>query len=144
MACHSKLIRFASCLLLLIFVAAGCVSLRFDRFSEGTDVPVPASDLKEGKATLTEILDRYGAPTDIIDMDGRFALIYRKSFYRGGQLSIGIPLSDLHFQSGLKMEAIGNLLRHDLLALFFTPDGILTGVQYEQGAGHPFWDTFWK
>lgn len=130
--------------LLLILIVSGCVSIRFDRINKGAEVPMPAAELREGKTTLSEALARYGAPTDVVDLDGKFALMYKKSFYQGGQISLGIPLSDLFFQSSIKMEATGNLLRHDLLALFFTPDGILTETMYERGASHPFWGSFWK
>jgi hypothetical protein len=132
------------CLLLLILIFSGCVSLRFDRINKGADVPMPSADLKEGKATLADVLKHYGAPTDVVDMNGKFALLYKKSFYQGGQISIGIPLSDLLFQPNLRVEAAGNLMRHDLLALFFTPDGILSGTMYERGASQPFWESFWK
>lgn len=144
MACHFNFRPLALLLLLLILIFSGCVSLRFDRISKGGDVPSPSADLKEGKATLADVLKHYGAPTDIVDMNGKFALIYKKSFYQGGQISIGIPLSDLLFQSSLRMEAAGNLMRHDLLALFFTPEGILSETMYERGASQPFWKSFWK
>jgi hypothetical protein len=144
MPCHFKIRLTTLFLLLLILIVSGCVSIRFDRINNGTEISLPAAALKEGKTTLAEALTQYGAPADIVDMDGKFALLYRKSFYQGGQISIGIPLSDLFFQSSLKLEATGNLLRHDLLALFFTPEGILTETKYERGASQPFWGSFWK
>lgn len=144
MACHFNFRPLALGLLLLTLIFSGCVSVRFDRINKGADVPTPAVGLKEGTATLAEVLKQYGAPTDIIDMDGKFALLYKKSFYQGGQISLGIPLSDLLFQSSLRVEAAGNLLRHDLLALFFTPDGILVETMYERGASQPFWESLWK
>ena len=145
MGCRFKFSRFALIpVLLASLIIPGCVSLRFDRISAGTEVPVPAADLKEGEATLGDVLARYGAPTEVIDMKGQFALLYRKSFYQGGQLSLGVPLSDVMIGSSLRMDAAGNLLRHDLLALFFTPDGVLAGSLYERGASRPFWGTFWK
>ena len=143
MACpfnRSYLIFF----LLMTLILSGCVSLRFDRISRGTDVPLPSAELKEGTATLTDVLIHYGAPTEILDMNGKFALIYKKSFYQGGQLSVGIPLSDLLFPSTLRFEAAGTLMRHDLLALIFTPEGILSETMYERGASYPFWESFWK
>jgi len=143
MACRFNFRPFALGLLLATLILSGCVSLRLDRINNGSDVPAPAAHLKEGTATLAEALDHYGAPTDIVEMKGKFALLYRKSFYRGGQISIGIPLSDFFLKPSAKVEATGNLLRHDLLALFFTPDGILTGTMYERGASQPFWESFW-
>lgn len=144
MACRFNIRSLALGLLLTTLIFSGCVSMRFDRINKGADVPEPAAHLKEGTATLAEILSHYGAPTDVVDMKGNFALLYKKSFYQGGQISIGIPLSDLYFRSSLKIEATGNLLRHDLLALFFTPDGILAETMYERGASQPFWKSFWK
>lgn len=144
MACHFNFRPLALCLLLLILIFSGCVSLRLDRINKGTDVPIPSADLKEGKTTLADVLNHYGAPTDVVDMNGKFALLYKKSFYQGGQISIGIPLSDLLFQPSLKVEAAGNLMRHDLLALVFTLDGILSETMYERGASQPFWESFWK
>lgn len=144
-ACRFNVRLLALGLLLATLIFSGCVSLRFDRVNNGADVPPPAAHLKEGAATLADALSHYGAPADIVDMEGRFALIYKKSFYQGGQISIGIPLSDLLiFQTSVKFEATGNLLRHDLLALFFTPDGILVATMYERGASHPFWGSLWK
>jgi hypothetical protein len=144
MACRFKWRHLSIGLLLLIFLFSGCVSLRIDRINRGADVPVPSADLKEGKTTLAEVLSFYGAPTDIVDMKGKFALFYKRSFYQGGQISIGIPLTDMFLSPSLRMEATGNLLRHDLLALFFTPDGILRETLYEKGASQPFWGSFWK
>jgi hypothetical protein len=145
MACHFDLKPcFALCLLLLIPMIAGCLNARFEKISKGADVPAPSTGLKVGQATLTDALKQYGAPADIVDMNGKVALIYKKSFYQGGQISIGIPLSGLSFPSSLRMEATGSLMRHDLLALFFTPDGILSETMYERGASQPFWESFWK
>lgn len=145
-ACRFKFSRFALVpLLLLIWVIPGCLSLRIDRVNSGIEVPRPTADLEAGKATLGEVLARYGAPTEVVDLKGRFVLFYRKSFYHGGQFTLGIPLSDVASGgSTLRMDAAGNLLRHDLLALFFTPDGILSETKYERGADRPFWGTFWR
>jgi len=145
-ACRFEFSRFALvAILLLTLVIPGCVSLRIDRINSGAAVPPPAADLKEGKATLGDVLARYGAPTEVADLKGKFVLLYRKSFYQGGQISLGIPLSDVVAGgSTLRMDASGNLLRHDQLALFFTPDGILAETRYERGASRPFWGTYWK
>ena len=131
--------------LLATLIGSGCVNLRVNRINSGADVPSPAAHLREGTATLADALSHYGAPADVVDMNGRFALIYKKSFYQGGQISIGIPLSDvLIFQTSVKLEATGNLLRHDLLALFFTSEGILVATMYERGASNPFWGSLLK
>ena len=143
-ACPSEAKRLLIFLLLVaLLVISGCVSLRVDRISKGAEVPPPAPELKKGIATLTEVLARHGAPTDILDLQGKFALVYRRSYYRGGQISVGIPLSDV-IKTSFNLEATGNLLRHDLLVFVFTPDGILEEVTYEKGTDRPLWNTFWK
>ena len=143
-ACPSEAKRLLIFLLLVaLLVISGCISLRVDRISKGAEVPPPAPELKKGIATLTEVLARHGAPTDILDLQGKFALVYRRSYYRGGQISVGIPLSDV-IKTSFNLEATGNLLRHDLLVFVFTPDGILEEVTYEKGTDRPLWNTFWK
>lgn len=144
MVCHFRLHRYFIFLLLSLTVL-GCVSLRFDRVNLGAEVSPPkAAELQKGKTTLAEVLACYGAPTDVMSMQGKFALLYKKSFHQGGQLSFGIPLNNVLMGTNVKMEASGNLLRHDLLALFFTPDGILTETKYERGSSQPFWGSFWE
>lgn len=143
-ACPSEASRLLIFLLLVtLLVLSGCVSLRVDRISKGAEVPSPASDLKKGIATLTEVLSRHGAPTDIVDMQGKFALVYRRSYYRGGQISIGIPLGDV-IKTSFNLEAAGNLLQHDLLVFVFTRDGVLDEMTYEKGTDRPLWNTLWK
>ena len=95
MACPSKFGRLLFFLLFVTLITSGCVSLRVDMINKGAEVPPPAPELKEGRTTLTEVLAHYGAPTDILDMQGKFALVYKRTFYRGGQISFGIPLSEV-------------------------------------------------
>ncbi len=139
----SEASRLLISLLLATLVLSGCVSFRVDRISKGAEVPPPAPELKKGSATLTEVLVRHGAPTDILDLQGKFALVYRRSYYRGGQVSIGIPLSDI-IKTSFNLEAAGNLLRHDMLVFIFTRDGVLEETTYEKGTDRPLWNTFWK
>jgi hypothetical protein len=142
-ACPSDFRLLLFFLLLATLIFSGCVSLRVDRINDGADVPLPAPELKKGAAALTDVLARHGAPTDILDMRGKFALVYRRSYYRGGQISIGIPLSDV-IKTGFNLEAAGNLMRHDLLVFVFTNDGVLEEMTYEKGSERPLWNTFWK
>ena len=135
--------RLIFLLLVTLLVLSGCVSLRVDRISKGAEVPPPAPELIKGAATLTDVLARHGAPTDILDMQGKFALVYRRSYYRGGQISVGIPLSDV-IKTSFNLEAAGNPLQHDLLVFVFTRDGVLEEVTYEKGTERPLWNTFWK
>ena len=92
---------------------------------------------------MTEVLAHYGAPTDILDMQGKFALVYKRTFYRGGQISFGIPLSEV-IKTSFNLEATANLSRHDMLTLFFTNDGVLNEMIYEKGTNQPFWSSLWK
>lgn len=142
-ACPSDFRLLLFFLLLATLIFSGCVSLRVDRISKGGEIPLPAPELKKGEATLGEVLAHHGAPTDILDMQGKFALVYRRSYYRGGQISIGIPLSDV-IKTGLNLEAAGNLTRHDLLVFVFSNDGMLEDISYEKGTVRPFWNTFLK
>ena len=142
-ACPSESGRLLIFLLLAVMVLSGCVSLRVERINRGAEVPPPAPDLKKGEATLAEVLARHGAPTDILDLQGKFALVYRRSYYRGGQDSIGIPFSDI-VKTSFNLEAAGNLMRHDMLVFVFTDDGALEDMSYEKGTDRPLWNTFWK
>ena len=142
-ACPSESGRLLIFLLLAVMVRSGCVSLRVERINRGAEVPPPAPDLKKGEATLAEVLARHGAPTDILDMQGKVALVYRRSYDRGGQISLGIPLSDV-VKTSFNLEATGNLLRHDMLVFVFTQDGVLEEMTYEKGTDRPLWNTFWN
>ena len=66
MPCHFKIGQTALCLLLLILVVSGCVSIRFDRINNGAEIPLPAAGLIEGKTNLAEALARYGLTIDIL------------------------------------------------------------------------------
>jgi len=142
-ACPSNLGRLLIILLLMTLFSSGCVSFRVDRINDGAEVPPPAPELISGKTTLTDVLARYGAPTHIVDMQEAFALVYEKSFYRGGQISIGIPLSDI-IKTSFNLEAAGNLTRRDRLTFIFANDGVLREKSFEKGTSQPLWNSFWK
>ena len=130
-------------LLVACLILGGCLSLRIDKVTDGAEVKPLPQEFAIGKTTLADILASYVAPADIVDMKGHFALHYQRSFYRGGQLSLSIPLSDV-LKTSPKLDATGNLLRYDAAVFIFTPDGVLSEMTYENGIARPLWDTYWK
>jgi hypothetical protein len=95
MGCPFKRLPGAALLLVVCLILGGCLSLRLDKVTDGAEVKPLPREFAVGKTTLADILATYGAPADIVDMKGHFALHYEQSFYRGGQLSLSIPLSDV-------------------------------------------------
>jgi hypothetical protein len=143
MRCHSnKILR----ILLILFIGqmiGGCVSLQIDKIHDGADVPPPPDQFAAGKTSLQEVLSYYGAPTEIVHMDGPFALHYRRTLYRGVDISIGIPLNDV-LKAAPKLDGRGNLTLYDTVVFVFTAEGLLKELKYEKGTSHPLWSTFWK
>jgi hypothetical protein len=138
----NNLIWFAAALL-IAHATAGCVSLQIDKIQEGVDIlPAPVEFLQK-KTLLAEILSCYGAPTDLVDMKGDFALHYRRALYRGMNVSIGIPLKYALLPSP-SMKATGNLLRYDTVVFIFTADGVLKDMKYDKGTGRSFWEDYWQ
>lgn len=133
----------AAILLVASLILGGCLSLRIDKVTDGAEVKPLPQEFAVGKTTLADILASYGAPADIVDMKGHFALHYQRSFYRGGQLSLSIPLSDV-LRTSPKLDAAGNLLRYDAAVFILTPDGVLSEMTYENGIARPLWNTYWK
>ncbi|MEN6466140.1 MAG: hypothetical protein ABFD62_13240 [Syntrophaceae bacterium] len=139
MACRFK---FIPVVVILSLFASGCLSLRVEKASIGNAAPGP-SQLKENRSTLQDALKLYGAPGDIIEMEGRIALIYEKGFYTGTQLSLGIPV----FESvgpDLNLSGYGRLWRYDRLALFFSPDWVLMRSVYVKGSQDPFLQSLFR
>ncbi len=143
MRCHSKKALWILVVVLTGQFVLGCVSFQIEKIKNGTDVPPPPAEFTPGKTTLSEVLSHYGAPAEIVDMKGNFALHYQKAIYRGGRLSIGIPLSEV-LKAGPRVGGAGNLLRLDAVVFVFTPEGMLNDMKYESGTSRPLWDTFWK
>ena len=142
MACLSNYIK----ILAISFVGlgmGGCVSLQIEKISKGAEVLPPPGEFVRGKTSLQEVLSRYGAPGEVVPMKDLFALYYQRSLYRGADLSIGIPLSDV-WLPGPNLESRANLARYDTAVFIFTPEGILQDLKYEKGTSAPLWDTFWK
>lgn len=140
---RSKRLLGAAILLVACLSLGGCLSLRIDKVNDGAEVKPLPQEFAVGKTTLADILASYGAPANIVDMKDHFALHYQRSFYRGGQLSLSIPLSDV-LKTSPKLDAAGNLLRYDAAVFILTPDGILSEMTYENGIARPLWDTYWK
>jgi len=147
MECRSKTRRGMSgalvvILLLIGAVMTGCVSLRLEKGAEGRPLPEATPALEPGKATLTEVLQRYGAPDHIGALADGFALTYERNAYRGLSLSIGLPLSDT-VRTSADMTARGSLIRYDTLVFFFTKEGVLRHSILERGSQTPLWKTYW-
>jgi hypothetical protein len=124
-------------------VISGCVSLRVDKINDGADILPPPEGFMAGKTSLQEVLLYYGAPTEILDMQGYLALHYQRTFYRGGHISIGVPLGDV-FRASPNLEAMADLVRHDAIVFIFTTDGLLKDMSYEKSTSRPLWDTYWE
>jgi len=136
-------ILWVTTLLFLCQILGGCPSFRIDRINDGEVIKPLPQELAVGKTTLADVLSFYGAPSDIMDMQGHFSLHYQRTFYRGGQFSLGIPLSDV-FKISPTFDAAGNLKRYDEAIFIFTPNGILSKMAYEKGSDYPLWKTYWQ
>jgi hypothetical protein len=135
------IIRVAAALLMAQAIS-GCVSLRIEKIQQGADVLPPPVEFIQKKTLLEEILSCYGAPTDLVDMNGDFALHYRRALYRGMQVSMGIPLKYALLPNP-SMEATGNLSRYDTAVFIFTADGVLKDMKYEKGTSRSSWEDYW-
>ena len=143
MRCRCRTLVWIMTALIAGFVISGCVSLRIEKINDGTAILPPPEGFMAGKTSLHEVLLYYGAPTDIIDMQGYLALHYQRTFYRGGHLSIGIPLGDV-FKASPSINARGDLALHDAIIFIFTTDGLLKDMRYEKSTSRPLWDTYWE
>jgi hypothetical protein len=142
MRCRFNNIIWVTAAWLMAQTLSGCVSLRFEKFQDGVDVLPPPVEFIQKKTSLEEILSCYGAPIDLVDMDGDFALHYRRALYRGMKVSIGIPLKYALLPNP-SMESAGNLLRYDTVVFIFTADGVLKDMNYEKGTSRPLWEDYW-
>jgi len=142
MRCLSNSTIRVAAALLLAHVLSGCVSLRIEKMQKGVDVLPPPVEFIQKKTLLEEVLAGYGAPTDLVDMNGDFALHYRRALYRGMRVSVGIPLKSVLLPNP-SMEANGNLLRYDTAVFIFTADGVLKDMRYEKGTSRSLWEDYW-
>jgi hypothetical protein len=142
MRCRFNNIIWAAAAFLITQAICGCVSLRIDKVQKGVDVLPPPDGFIQKKTSLDEILASYGAPTDLVEMNGDFALHYQRALYRGMNVSIGIPLKDVLLPNP-SMETAGNLLRYDTVVFIFTADGVLKDMTCEKGTDRSLWKDYW-
>jgi hypothetical protein len=142
MRCRFKDILWLTEALLMALSMSGCVSLQIEKLQEGVDVFPPPDDFVREKTSLAEVLSRYGAPADLVDMNGDFALHFRRALFRGMNTSIGFPLKNALLPNP-GLEATGNLLRYDTVVFIFTADGVLKDMKYEKNTDRSSWEDYW-
>ena len=146
MECRFKPVpkSIAGTILLLLVCQAlwGCPSFRIEKATEGAAVRPPPSHFVAGKTTLAEVLKVYGAPVEVVDMKDRFSLRYQHAFYRGGQFSFSIPLSDI--LSGPSFGALARFQRYDSAVFVFTVQGVLAEMSYRKDSSSPLWKSYWE
>ena len=133
-----KISPFSICLFIVAIQLTGCVSYRFMRAVEGRLVPPIPEECHAGKTTLQEALEMFGAPDQLLELEGKDVLICRRSSLAESGLSFGIPMTDM---LSFDVSASGSLACYDLLLLFFTPDGILREIVSEKGSEYPYLKT---
>ncbi len=142
MRCRFNSIIWLTAALLIAQAISGCVSLQIEKIQEGVDVLPPPEEFLREKTSLQEVLSNYGAPTDLVDMNGDFALHFRRALYRGMNVSIGIPLKNALLPNP-SVGTDGNLSRYDTVVFIFTADGVLKDMKYEKSTGRPLWEDYW-
>ena len=143
MRCPFNIIIRVAAALLIAQAISGCISLQIDKIQEGVDVLPPPVEFLQKETLLEEILSCYGAPTDLADMNGDFALYYRRALNRVMNVSIGIPFLKSALLPNPSMEATGNHLRYDTVVFIFTADGVLQDMKYEKGTSRSLWEDYW-
>lgn len=142
MRCRFKAVTRLAAVLLMAGAISGCVSLKIEKMQKGVDVPPPTDEFVRGKTSLNEILSRYGAPDDLVDMNGDFALHFTRALYRGMNVSIGIPLKNTLLPDP-SVAASGNLLRYDSAVFIFSADNVLKDMKFEKGTSRSLWEDYW-
>ena len=148
MACRFK---FILVLIFLSVFASGCLSLRIEKASIGNAVPGQGSQLPdrlpdqliEKHSTLTDALNAFGAPGEIINLEGNIVLVYEKGFYKGINLSLGIPLGE-YSGPNPNLSGYGRLWKYDRLELFFSSDWLLIRSVYVKGSEDPFFKSLFR
>jgi hypothetical protein len=145
MACLSKRGPFFFLVLALVVlpIMAGCVTLRVIKVNDGKIMSPAAEEFTSGKATLDAVLAKYGAPADVVDLEGRTALVYHRAYYRANQISFGIPFSNMSGVSA-SLSAYGNLLQYDSLIFFVNPDGTVSHTAFEKGTTKPYFSGLFE
>jgi hypothetical protein len=132
--------------LTLIFALAsglyfcGCISYQMIKRLDGDGFRLSGNELRIGDSTLKTALLKFGAPDQLISIQGRDVLLYRRIVFRQNRLSLGIPVFDT-VNRGVDFSVVGGLESYDTLALFFTPDKILRQIIVEKSADRPFLKT---
>jgi len=140
MASHFKTALLVTLSAILI---TGCFSFRVMNARDGNGVSDPLGRFQPGKSSLGDVLAAYGAPTEVHNLGGETLLVYERMHYRGGEMTVGIPLSDI-LPTSINLSGHGDLIRYDTAAFFFRPDAVLLKTAYVRGTAYPFWDTFWN
>lgn len=143
MRCRSDTIIRLAAVLLIPLAISGCISLRIDKIQEGVDVIPPKDEFIRAKTSLKEILSYYGAPDDLVDINGDFALHFRKALYRSINISLGIPLKNIALPNP-SIATTGNLLRYDTVIFIFTADNVLKDIRFEKGTSRSLWEDYWQ
>lgn len=115
----------------------GCVTYQVVRNLEGTDVVAPGDELQVGKTTLEDTLALLGAPTTLVELEGKDLLLYQKTVMLQKRLSVGLPLLGV-WGTSINFSASGGRVNYDTLALFFTPDRVLRQIVFEKGTSQPY------
>ena len=116
----------------------GCISYRIVRQLQGVEIQDPAGEFSIGMSTMGEVLEKLGAPAEVLSIENKDLLIYERSLLYENRLSLGIPLLDTVFGGSADLSAYGSLTRHDTLAFFFSPEGILDHWVFEKGSDTPY------
>ena len=115
----------------------GCVTYQVVRNLEGTDVVAPGDEFQVDKTTLEDALALLGAPTTVVELEGKDLLLYQKTVMRQKRLSVGLPLLDA-LGTNINFSASKGRANYDTLALFLTPDRILRQVVFTKGTSQPY------
>lgn len=118
----------------------GCISLRFFKAVEGCEVVRPGDEIRVGSTTLEQALSLLGAPDKLAELKGKDLLVYERAVLRQNRISLGIPVGDI-WGASPDLSSYGTLVRYDTLALFFTPDGVLQDMVFEQGSSSSYLKT---
>jgi len=135
-----KSIRILIPLLIAGIFIAGCISFEMVKGIEGSPVKLPGDTLQVGETTLETALELLGAPDQLAEMEGKDLLVYEQALYRDNRISLGIPLGDITGPN-IDLSAYGTLVCFDTLALFFSPDGILRDIVFENGSNRSYMKT---
>jgi hypothetical protein len=133
--------RIGLCLAVAALLA-GCVSLQVQKVRRGAAPAAPGASFAPGTTSLQDVLTRWGAPDEVVDLEPDVALHYRHTLQRGAEVSVGIPLKYV-WMPNPSVEARSSLLRHDTAVLIFTAAGVLKDLRYERATDRPLMQDYW-